>query len=72
MGQIDLTNPLLIARSGRTMIIVSGDDRGNPMTGAQLWTPGEGYSEVKPLQVHLKFMYYIEDVDPPEPWSEPA
>jgi hypothetical protein len=72
MGQIELANPLLVARSGGTAIIISGDDADNPMTGAQLWSPDEGYSSVKPLQVHLKFLYYITDVIPPQPWVEPV
>lgn len=72
MGQIKLANPMLVARSGDTAIIVSGDDTDNPMTDAQLWTPGEGYSDLQPLQVHLKFMYYLDDVLPPRPWQEPT
>lgn len=72
MGQIELANPLLVARSGDTLIIGEADYIDNPMTQAQLWTPGEGYSPVRPLQVHLKFLYYLEDVVPPQPWQEPA
>ena len=72
MGQLELANPLLISRSEDTAIIVSADDYGNPMTGAQLWSPDEGYSAVRPLQVHLKFLYYTKSVRPPEPWVEPT
>jgi hypothetical protein len=72
MGQIALTNPLLVARSGGTAIIVSADDADNPMADAQVWRRDTGYGSVKPLQVYLKFLYYVEDVIPPVPWVEPA
>ncbi len=72
METLKLPNPLLVARSADTMIIAAGDYPMNHNTLAQLWTPGQGYSPVRNLQVHLKFMYYLEEVSPPEPWQEPT
>lgn len=68
MGELKLVNPLLILRSGAIAVLVSDADRDNPLADAQLWSPTVGYSEIQPLAVHLKFMYYLEKVVPPQPW----
>lgn len=72
MGQLTLTDPVLVALSGETRIIAEANFQDDPLALAQLWKPGRGYGEAKPLQVHLKFLYYIEDVIPPKPWVEPT
>lgn len=69
--ELRLTNPAIVARSGDMVLIANGDVLDNLDTDAQTWAPTEGYSEVKPLQVWLKFLYYLDEVNPPEPWVEP-
>ena len=67
---LGLTKPMIVAKSGPAVLLTEGgalDD-----ADAQTWSPTEGYSEVKPLQVWLKFLYYLEEVDPPEPWEDPS
>lgn len=66
-----LDNPLLIAISGELYLIAEGDVLTNTNTNAQTWSKRHGYSEVELLQVWLKFLYYLEEVNPPQPWSEP-
>lgn len=66
-----LDNPVLVGITGDLRLIASGDVLANPNTDAQTWSERDGYSEVQPLQVWLKFLYYIEAVNPPEPWTEP-
>lgn len=70
MGQLTLLNPLLVARSGNIAIIVGSDDRANPLADAQLWSPANGYSDVRVLAVHLKFMFYVTWLATPTPWQE--
>lgn len=72
MGQLMLQSPLLLARNDAVSVIAEADFQDNPMTDAQIWRAGEGYSEVQPLGVHLKWLYFLQDVIPPEPWSEPT
>ena len=72
METVAVTNPMVVARAGDLVLLVSGDDLDNRDTPAQTWEPGEGFSATKPLQIWFKFLYYIELVKPPEPWSEPA
>lgn len=70
MLQID--KPVVVARSGNAVLLMAAG--GNPAdmgTFGQLWSPDGGYSELRPLQVHLKFLYYVEAVNPPQPWQEP-
>jgi len=71
MGQLEIDEPLLVARSGKTSIITSGNGLNDPMTNAQLWSQERGYSDVRPLGVHLKWLYYVQEVNSPEPWIEP-
>lgn len=70
MGQLDIDNPTLVARSGKISIIISNSELNDPMTDAQLWTQERGYSDVRPLGVHLKWLHYVTEVDPPEPWTK--
>lgn len=70
--ELRLTDPVIVARNGDMALIASGDVVTNLDTDAQTWSPEEGYSEVKPLQVWLKFLYYLDEVQPPQPWIEPA
>lgn len=69
--ELGLIDPVIVARSGDMVLIANGDVVDNLDTDAQAWTPTEGYSEVKPLQVFLKFLYYLDEVNPPAPWVEP-
>ena len=71
MDQVALANPLLVARSGKTSVIISNAGLNDPMTDAQLWSQERGYSAVQPLGVHLKWLHYIDEVNPPESWQEP-
>lgn len=70
--ELRLTDPVIVARNGDMVLITSGDVATNLDTDAQTWSLEEGYSEVKPLQMFLKFLYYLEEVRPPQPWIEPA
>lgn len=72
MGQSALTNPVVVYRSGQSVLLVSAKKIDDPMADCQTWHPRDGYSEVKPLGVWLKFLYYLEEVTPPEKWVEPA
>lgn len=71
MGQLMLKEPLLVARNDVVSVLAEADFQDNPMTNAQLWRGGEGYSDVQPLGVLLKWSYYLEDVTPPQPWVAP-
>jgi len=68
---LQIINPVVIATSADVSIIVSSADEGNLDAMAQLYSEDEGYSPVKPLQVHLKFLYIVDDVAPPRPWEDP-
>ena len=71
---LSLTNPFEVARSGDAVLLVAQSNLAQLRsieTQAQIWQPGEGYSEAQPLQVMLKFLYYVEDTIPPRPWVEP-
>lgn len=73
--QLVLVDPVEIGRSGDTVILVAADDVDNLHSiriKAQLWRPDTGYSEPKPLQVMLKFLYYVEETTPPQPWRPEA
>lgn len=72
MEQVALPDPLLVARSGKTSVIIGSDGLSDPMTDAQLWSQERGYSDVQPLGVHLKWLHYLEEVNPPQPWREPS
>ncbi len=69
---LELTDPTLVARDGDDHLIAAGDYRENPMTNSQLWSKERGYSEVKALQVWFKWLPYLEEVNPPQPWTEPT
>ena len=69
--QLELTNPVAIAVAADTWVIISRQGIDDPMTPAQLWSPGNGYGDVQPLGVHLKWLYYLEYLEPPRPWVEP-
>lgn len=71
MGQIVIPIPVVIYTDGDESIIVEAAGVNDPMAPAQVWEPGRGYSEVKPLGVWLKFLYYLDAVIPPYPWTEP-
>ena len=71
MGQIVIPNPVVIYTDGDETIIVAADGANDPMALAQVWEPGRGYSDAKPLGVWLKFLYYLDAVIPPQPWVEP-
>lgn len=72
MTSLQLDNAVVVATSGPTFVLVAGDDAGNRDAAAQLYTPGEGYSAVRPLQVHLKFLYAVIATEPPQRWTEPT
>ncbi len=72
MGQMKLVDPMIVGRSDSLYLLASGDVSTNRLTDAQTWEPSSGYSEVLPLQVWLKFLYYLDNVIPPEPWIEPT
>lgn len=70
---LEIANPVIVARSGDAVVLMpAGANPQAPQTQGQVWTPGDGYSRLEPLQVHLKFLYYLEEVNPPQPWQEPA
>ena len=70
--ELEIQSPMVIASSVDVAVIVSAADVDNVDAPAQLYVPGDGYSQVKPLQVHLKWLYIINDINPPEPWIEPS
>lgn len=70
--ELKLIKPVIVAHNGDMVLLANGDVVSNFDTDAQTWSPGEGYSSVKPLQVWLKFLYYLEEVNPPQPWIEPV
>ncbi len=39
---------------------------------AMQWTPDQGYSDWRDLQVWWKWLVYWEWVEPPRPWKEPS
>lgn len=72
MGQSAINQPMIVARSGKSVLLVGADNLTDPMADCQKWHPAEGYGDVKPLGVWLKFLYYLVEVNPPEEWTEPA
>lgn len=68
---LQLTNPVIVARSGQLVLLAESDVTTNKNTNAQTWQPDTGYGRVKSLQVFLKFLYHLEVVNPPQPWQEP-
>jgi hypothetical protein len=70
---LELEKPYKIANlSGGALLVGEGDlsDLKSLSTKAQIYRNGE-YSPVQPLQVMLKFLYDVEVITPPLPWSEP-
>lgn len=62
-----------IARSGDDVLLVSKEDLkklGDMATLTQIYRDGE-YLKPIPLQVLLKFLYYVEETDPPVKWVDP-
>lgn len=72
MGQSAIDKPMIVARSGPAVLLVSAENLSDPMADCQKWDKQDGYSDIKPLGVWLKFLYYLEEVNPPEPWHEPV
>lgn len=70
--ELRLTDPVIVARGSGRVLLANGDVANNDNTDAQTWTAEDGYSQVRPLQVWFKFLYYIEEVNPPQPWQEPS
>lgn len=68
---LGLKDPLVVATSANMWLIADRDFATNLRANAQTWSAADGYSEAKPLQVWLKFLYYLEEVNPPYPWVEP-
>jgi hypothetical protein len=68
-----IRNPLVIGRLGRIVLLVEQADwqQGERDGAAVVFEPGRGYSEVKPMQVWLKFIPFVA-VEPPEVWQEPG
>lgn len=69
--ELQLTSPVIVARSGQIVLLAESDVATNKNTNAQTWQPDMGYSEAEPLQGLLQFLYYLEEVNPPAPWTEP-
>ncbi len=70
--ELQLADPVVVARSGKLTLIANGDVLTNKNTDAQTWEDGVGYSRVRTLQLWLKFLYNLEEVSPPEPWIAPG
>ena len=68
MNELQIENPMLVARDGETVLLMSRGDLGKPNAPAQTWSPDNGYGRVQPLQVWFKFLE-LTDVNPPEPWT---
>lgn len=69
--QLALVDPVEVARCGDTVILVAAGDLAklrDIQTIAQMWQPNTGYGAPKPLQVMLKFLYFVEETTPPRPW----
>lgn len=72
--ELQLSQPYVVFRSGDIRVLVHDGihaDLDALDTQAQLWNPRGGYSDVRLLQSVLKFLYELEVVTPPQPWSEP-
>lgn len=70
---LQLSRPYVVFRSGDIRVLVGAESISNLDaldTQAQLWNPRNGYSDIRLLQSVLKFLYEIETVTPPQPWSE--
>lgn len=67
-----LREPLVVGRLGANVLLVEAAawQRGERNGAAQIHEPGRGYSEVRPLQVWLKFVPFVA-VEPPQRWQEP-
>lgn len=70
---LELISPYKIASIGDGALLVSGNDLDSLRdieTQAQIWQPQTGYSLCKSLQIMLKFLYELEEIEP-EPWNDP-
>jgi hypothetical protein len=68
-----IENPYKTGEFSGGLLLVSGADLERLQslnTQAQIYSNGK-YSPLTPLQVMLKFLYDVVDVNPPQPWSDP-
>jgi hypothetical protein len=72
---LEIENPYKVGRSGEIFILVGKADLQRLKdidTMAQTWQPGRGYAPPKRLHAILKFLYNVESITPPQPWTEPG
>ena len=67
---LKLDMPMIVGRNRGIVLLVAAADLDNPRAVAQTWSQASGYSEVKPLQVWLKFIPF--SGAEPEAWQEPG
>ena len=68
-----IEKPYKIGEFGNGVLLVAGADLERLQslnTQAQIYS-NRKYSPLTPLQVMLKFLYDVVDVNPPQPWSDP-
>lgn len=73
--EVLIDNPMVVARDGNAVVFVAADNVPDlhALTNSQLYDPAiKAYSPVMPLGTYGKFMPYIQEVDPPEPFATPT
>lgn len=70
---LNIENPYKIGEFDGSSLLVAGADLERLQsldTQAQIYS-NRKYSRLTPLQVILKFLYDVVDINPPQPWSDP-
>lgn len=73
MRKGNLEGPLVIvAASSQILLLVRAQDAQNPEADAQIYdlSKGEKLDQIKPIGVWHKFLFYMEDVEPPVRFTE--
>jgi hypothetical protein len=68
----NLNEPLsVISRAANLLVLVPSSEVEDPDTVAQVYDLSAGalLPEIKPLAIWLKWLYYVDDVNPPRPWT---
>jgi hypothetical protein len=71
--QGNLKGPLVIvAANDSTLFLVRAQDADDPLADAQIYDleGAELFDQIKPLAIWFKFMYYVDKLDPPVPFTE--
>lgn len=67
---LKIEQPVVVAELEDLKVLTEGAKLGDIEALAQTYDDDNGYGEVIKLQVLMKFMYFLDDVDPPREWED--